>query len=184
LAVTGMTVAAFAAVPSGAALAGTGGSGYSPTPVSSSASKPVVASNRAKLLRNGKAAAPANAPRRVQKMIWAVNKIQNKPYVYGGGHGSIRDRGYDCSGAVSYALHYGRILDGDPRDAVGFFTWGRRGRGKWVTVYANGSHAYIVIAGLRLDTSSIGDANTESGPRWRKARRDPSSFRSRHWRGL
>ncbi len=185
LALTGMTVAAFAGLPSGAALAGTGGSGYSPTPVSSSTTKPVVAGNRAKLLRSGKAAAPANAPLRVQKMIWAANKIQNKPYVYGGGHGTFpKDRGYDCSGAVSYALYYGRILDGDPRDAVGFFIWGRRGRGKWVTVYANGSHAYMVIAGLRLDTSSINDANTESGPRWRKARRDPSSFRVRHWPGL
>ena len=180
LAVTGMTVAAFAALPSGAALAGTGGSGYSPTPVSSSATKPVVAGNRAKLMRNGKAAAPANAPRRVQKMIWAVNKIQNKPYVYGGGHGAIRDRGYDCSGAVSYALYYGRILDGDPRDAVGFFTWGRRGRGKWVTVYAHGGHMWMKIAGLRFDTTD----RERDGTRWHRDIRSSAGYVVRHPGGI
>ena len=184
LALTGMTIALFAAVPSGAALASTGGSGYSPSTVTTSAAKPVVAGNRAKVQRNGQAAAPANAPLKVQKMIWAANKIQTKPYVYGGGHGTIRDRGYDCSGAVSYALYYAKILDGDPRDAVGFFSWGRGGRGHWVTVYANGEHAFVVIAGLRLDTSAINDPNQSRGPRWRTTSRDTSSFRARHWPGL
>jgi hypothetical protein len=184
LAVTGMTIAMFVAVPSGAALASTGGSGFSPSQVTTSAVKPVVAGNRAKVLRTGQAAAPANAPPKVQKMIWAANKIQAKPYVYGGGHGAIRDRGYDCSGAVSYALYFGGILDGDPRDAVGFFSWGRSGTGSWVTVYANGEHAFVVIAGLRLDTSAISDPNQSRGPRWRKTSRDTSSFRARHWPGL
>lgn len=184
LALTGMTIALFAAVPSGAALASTGGSGYSPSTVTTSAAKPVVTGNRAKVQRNGQAAAPANAPLTVQKMIWAANKIQTKPYVYGGGHGAIRDRGYDCSGAVSYALYYGKILDGDPRDAVGFFAWGRSGSGDWVTVYANGEHAFVVIAGLRLDTSAINDPNQSRGPRWRKTSRDTSSFRARHWPAL
>ena len=185
LAVVALSIAALLALPAGQAAAGTGGSGYDPKTVSSSAAKPVVRGNRAKLLRSGRAAAPANAPRRVKRMIWAVNKIQNKPYIYGGGHGTFpRDRGYDCSGSVSYALYYGKILDGDPRDAVGFFTWGVRGKGRWVTVYANGGHAFMVIAGLRLDTSRMGDPNGESGPRWRRTLRDTSSFRARRWPGL
>ncbi len=180
-----LSVATVLALPASSAFAGTGGSGYSPTAVSKSSTKPVVAGNRAKLMRNGLAAAPANAPKRVQRMIWAANKIQNKPYVYGGGHGTFpKDSGYDCSGMVSYALYYGKILDGDPRDAVGFYTWGRGGKGRWATVYANGSHAFMVIAGLRLDTSRMGDTNGESGPRWRKTLRDTSPFRMRHWRGL
>jgi hypothetical protein len=185
LAITGLTVAMAMAFPPGAAVASSGGSGYSSTPVSNSAGKPVVAGNRAKLLRNGLAAAPANAPAKIQKMIWAANKIQSKPYVYGGGHATFPvDDGYDCSGTVSYALYYGGILDGDPRDSVGFYTWGQQGEGQWLTVYANGSHAFMVIAGLRLDTSSVGDTNGASGPRWRRTLRDTSSFRARSWPGL
>jgi len=200
LAIAGMTMTMMLALPSGAAVAGTGGSSYapsqspsqppsqsppqSPTQPSSSAGK-VVPGNKAKLLRNGLAAAPTNAPEQVKKMIWAANKIQGKPYLYGGGHGTFPiDSGYDCSGTVSYALYYGGILDGAPRDAVGFFTWGQEGPGSWVTVYANGGHAFIVIAGLRLDTSAAGDSGGARGPRWRKTLRDTSSFRARHWPGL
>ena len=165
LAVSSMSIIAVA-VAAAPASAGTGGSGYNPSAPSSSASRPVVPGNKAKLSK-GVAYAPANAPLNVQKMIWASNKIQKMPYVYGGGHGQLPDpRGYDCSGTVSYALKYGGILDGDPRDAVGFFSWGKPGPGQWVTVYASGSHAFMVIAGLRLDTSQMGDpTNTGSGPR-------------------
>jgi hypothetical protein len=167
------------------AYAGTGGTGYNPSAPSSSAAKPVIAGNKAKL-KNGIAYAPANAPENVKKMIWAANKIQKKPYVYGGGHGTFpKDRGYDCSGTVSYALYYGGILDGGPRDSVGFFSWGKAGKGRWVTVYANGGHAFVVIAGLRLDTSRAGDTtNSGRGPRWRSTLRDTSSFRARTWPGL
>jgi hypothetical protein len=181
-----VSVATLATLPAGSAIAGTGGSGYAAATISkSSKRKPIARGNRAKLLRNGRAAAPANAPRRVQRMIWAANKIQNKPYIYGGGHGNFpKDSGYDCSGTVSYALYYGRILDGEPRNAVGFFTWGRPGKGRWVTVYANGGHAFMEIAGLRLDTSRMGDINGERGPRWRRSLRDTSDFRARRWPGL
>ncbi|CAN5554589.1 hypothetical protein BH20ACT18_BH20ACT18_02820 [soil metagenome] len=196
LAIAGLTMTMLLALPSGAALAGTGGSSYAPSKpqppspaapaqTTSPAGKPVVSGNKAKLLRNGLAAAPANAPEQVKKMIWAANKIQSKPYVDGGGHGTFpTDRGYDCSGTVSYALYYGGILDGDPRDAVGFFTWGDEGEGTWVTVYANAGHAFIEIAGLRLDTSAAGDRGRSRGPRWRKTLRDTSSFQARRWPGL
>ncbi len=202
LAIAGMTMTMLLALPSGAAVAATGGSSYapsqpqspSPTPPPSPSQTPaqtsspkgkVVPGDKAKLLRNGLAAAPANAPEQVKKMIWAANKIQSKPYVYGGGHGTFpTDRGYDCSGTVSYALYYGGILDGEPRDSVGFFTWGEEGKGTWVTVYANGGHAFMEIAGLRLDTSAAGDPGGARGPRWRKTLRDTSSFRARRWPGL
>jgi cell wall-associated NlpC family hydrolase len=183
-AVSGLALIAVA-VPAAPAFAGSGGTGYAPSAISDSPDTPTVAGNKAKL-KNGRAYAPANAPANVKKMIWAANKIQKKPYVWGGGHGALPDaRGYDCSGAVSYALKYGGILDGDPRDAVGFFSWGKSGKGQWVTVYANGSHAYVVIAGLRLDTSRAGDTtDSGSGPRWRSTLRDTSSFRARYWPGL
>jgi len=173
------------AVPAAPALAGTGGTGYAPSAASDSPDTPTVAGNKAKL-KGRVAYAPANAPQNVKKMIWAANKIQRKPYVWGGGHGALPDaRGYDCSGAVSYALKYGGILDGDPRDAVGFFSWGKSGKGNWVTVYANGEHAFVVIAGLRLDTSQAGDsANLGRGPRWRSTLRDTGNFRARSWPGL
>jgi cell wall-associated NlpC family hydrolase len=167
------------------ASASTGGTGYAPSAASDDPATPTVPGNKAKL-KGRVAYAPANAPENVKKMIWAANKIQSKPYVYGGGHGVLPDaRGYDCSGTVSYALKYGGILDGDPRDAVGFFSWGKPGKGQWVTVYASGSHAYMVIAGLRLDTSQAGDTrDLGRGPRWRSTLRDTSGFRARYWPGL
>jgi hypothetical protein len=173
-------------VPAAPALgANTGGTGYAPSAISDSPATPTVAGNKAKL-KGRIAYAPANAPEKVKKMIWAVNKIQKQTYFYGGGHGVLPDkRGYDCSGAVSYALKYGGILDGSPRDAVGFGSWGKSGKGDWVTVYWNGGHAFVVIAGLRLDTSQAGDRrNLGRGPRWRSTLRDTSSFRARYWPGL
>jgi hypothetical protein len=181
-AITSLAIAAVLVPAPGSALGQSGGSSYSPTP--STPGKPVVSGNRAKL--KGKVAyAPANAPDPIKKLIWAVNKIQNKPYLYGGGHARVpTDRGYDCSGTVSYALYYAGILDGGPRVAPGFYTWGKAGKGRWLTVYANGGHSYLEVAGLRLDTSRMGDTNGESGPRWRRTLRDTSSFRARSWPGL
>jgi len=126
----------------------------------STSSDPTVAGSKAKLV-DGKAIAPADAPRRVQKVIAAANKIRNKPYKWGGGHGDWKDKGYDCSGAVSYALHGGGFLD-SPLDSTGFMSWGESGVGNWITVYANSGHAYAVIAGLRWDTSDSGG----DGPSW------------------
>jgi len=105
-----------------------------------------------------------------------ANAIRDKPYVWGGGHGSFEASGYDCSGAVSYALHGGGFLD-SPLDSTGFMSWGESGVGNWITVYANSGHAYAVIAGLRWDT--VGDAQG-SGPRWHPALPYPHGFTVRH----
>jgi hypothetical protein len=127
-------------------------------------------------LVNGKAIAPKSAPARVKRVIKYANRIRKKPYVYGGGHGSFKSRGYDCSGAVSYALRGGRFIS-RPMASTGFMNWKKPGKGKWITVYSNPSHAYMVVAGLRFDT-----ANTAgSGPRWSKSLRSTSGrFRARH----
>jgi cell wall-associated NlpC family hydrolase len=127
------------------------------------------------VLRDGIAYAPADAPIEVQRAIWAANKLRSKPYVYGGGHQSFRSRGYDCSGTVSYALHAAGLLD-SPLDSGSFMQWGERGRGAWITVYTNPGHAFVMIAGLRLDTSGVG----ERGPRWRPEARSTRGFKARH----
>ena len=125
------------------------------------------------------AVAPAGAPPQVVAAIAAANRITRKPYRYGGGHGRFRDSGYDCSGAVSFVLHGAGLLR-RTRDSRGLMSWGERGRGRWITVYANRGHAYLVIAGLRFDTSGRG----ERGPRWRPERRSPRRYRARHVEGL
>jgi peptidoglycan hydrolase-like protein with peptidoglycan-binding domain len=122
---------------------------------------------------------PAGAPRQVTDAIAAANRITDMPYRYGGGHGSFDDSGYDCSGTVSYALHGAGLL-GAPRASSGLTTFGRAGAGRWISVYANAGHAYIVIAGLRLDTSGSGG----EGPRWHPAPRDASGYVVRHPAGL
>ena len=125
------------------------------------------------------ALAPASAPQPVKDAIAAANRITRKPYRYGGGHGSFEDSGYDCSGAISYALRGGGLLR-RPLDSTGFMSYGARGKGKWITVYAHGGHAYVVIAGLRFDTSGRG----EEGPRWRPEPRSPRGYTVRHPKGL
>lgn len=126
------------------------------------------------------AVAPADAPQQVKDAIAAANQIVGKPYKYGGGHGSWQDSGYDCSGTVSYALHGAGLLD-RPEASGDLESWGVRGKGAWITVYANGGHAYAVIAGLRLDTS--GD-RSGTGPRWHTDMRSGSGYVVRHWSGL
>jgi peptidoglycan hydrolase-like protein with peptidoglycan-binding domain len=125
------------------------------------------------------AIAPDSAPQEVKDAVTAANAITTKPYKYGGGHGKWEDSGYDCSGAVSYALHGGGLLD-KPLDSTGFESWGGAGKGQWITVYANSGHAYAIIAGLRFDTSG----NGEDGPRWRKEARSPSGYVARHPTGF
>jgi peptidoglycan hydrolase-like protein with peptidoglycan-binding domain len=126
------------------------------------------------------AIAPSDAPQQVQDAIAAANKIVGKPYKYGGGHGQWNDSGYDCSGTVSYALHGAGLLS-RPMASGDLESWGTNGRGAWITVYANGGHAYAVIAGLRLDTS--GDASG-TGPRWHTDLRSGSGYVARHYTGL
>ncbi|MGH2945746.1 MAG: peptidoglycan-binding protein [Solirubrobacteraceae bacterium] len=135
---------------------------------------------RARLSADGRTAvSPPGAPPQVREAIEAANRITRKPYRYGGGHGRFRDSGYDCSGAVSYALHGAGLLD-RPLDSSGLMSWARRGRGDWITVYAHGGHAYVVIAGLRFDTSG----RDEKGPRWRPERRSTRGYVARHPAGL
>jgi hypothetical protein len=127
----------------------------------------------------GVAYPPPGAPRAVARAIRAGNRLQDKPYLYGGGHRSFRSLAYDCSGAVSYALHAGRLLPA-PLDSGSLMSWGLPGAGAWISVYANPGHTYVVIAGLRLDTSGTGGR----GPRWQLDQRDPAGFVARHPAGL
>jgi cell wall-associated NlpC family hydrolase len=146
---------------------------YEPEPVPTEPSEPgtepseegaTAVAGRATLIA-GRAVAPANAPLAVRQVIAAANRIRTTPYIWGGGHGRWYDRGYDCSGAVSFALHGGRLM-AMPLTSGSMTTWGAPGRGRWITIYANAAHAYAVIAGLRWDTA--GDEN-ESGPRWHES---------------
>ncbi|HEY4280894.1 MAG TPA: peptidoglycan-binding domain-containing protein [Conexibacter sp.] len=132
---------------------------------------------RAKLLSNGLAVAPSDAPQEVKDVIDAGNQIATMPYIYGGGHGSWRDRGYDCSGSVSFALHGGGMLDSS-MPSGGFEGWGQSGRGQWITIYANGGHMYMTVAGLRFDTSGADPS------RWQSDMRDNSGFVVRHPTGF
>lgn len=131
---------------------------------------------------NGVAVPPAGAPPEVVGMINAANSISGKPYKWGGGHGSFSDIGYDCSGSVSFALHGGGLLR-SPLDSSSFMSWGRAGTGKWVTVYTNPGHAFMVIAGLRFDTgfrdNTVRGIHPGSGPRWGR-KRSTAGFSARH----
>ncbi|MDX6582050.1 MAG: hypothetical protein QOI10_1234 [Solirubrobacterales bacterium] len=122
---------------------------------------------------DGTATAPADAPQAVKDAIAAGNQITNTAYLYGGGHGSFDSPGgYDCSGSVSFALHGGGLLSA-PLDSTGFMTWGDPGPGQWITVYSNPGHAYMVIAGIRFDTSG-------APPRWQPALSDNTGFVATH----
>jgi hypothetical protein len=187
------------AAPVGAlASAPTGGASYAPPPPPPPppgdpsavvpGPQPIVPGVQAVLLPDGTAAAPADAPPQVQAAVWAANTIQKLPYRYGGGHASFLSRGYDCSGTVSFALNAAGLLK-RPRDSSGFMRYGARGPGQWFTIYTNPGHAYMVIAGLRLDTSSAGAPLARGtapgkGPRWRATGRPVAGYKVRHPRGF
>lgn len=128
------------------------------------AAEPTAPAGKA-ILVHGRAIPPADAPPVVRRVIAAANEIRTKPYIWGGGHGRWWDSGYDCSGAVSFALHGGELLS-SPLPSGPMEAWGKPGRGRWITVYANGGHAYAVIAGLRWDTAGVTHG---TGPRWHKS---------------
>jgi cell wall-associated NlpC family hydrolase len=153
--------------------ASTGGFSSEPPP----ATAPVA--NAAMSYDRRTALAPAGAPQEVFEAVAAANRITRKPYKWGGGHGRWNDTGFDCSGTVSYVLHAAGLLD-TARDSSGLMSYGERGKGRWITVYAHGAHAYIVIAGLRFDTSGRG----EEGPRWRLEPRSGRRYVKRHPSGL
>ncbi|MGI8801317.1 MAG: peptidoglycan-binding domain-containing protein [Solirubrobacteraceae bacterium] len=139
----------------------------------------VAPGEKATVGADGLAVAPASAPPVVQAIIAAGNRIATKPYIYGGGHGSWEDAGYDCSGSVSYALHGARLLSA-PLVSGDFMGWGSPGPGRWVTTYANAGHMYMVIAGLRFDTSGQRGAGT----RWQAEMRSSAGLTARHPDGL
>ncbi|HVY96842.1 MAG TPA: hypothetical protein VHA54_07775 [Solirubrobacterales bacterium] len=135
---------------------------------------PLTPGQEAQVISESEASAPASAPAAVQAVISAGNAIATTPYVWGGGHGSFESSGYDCSGAVSYALHGGGFLE-SPLDSTGLETWGEPGPGRWITVYANAEHAWMVVAGIAFDT--VGGP----GPRWHDPWVDsPEGFIARH----
>jgi peptidoglycan hydrolase CwlO-like protein len=122
---------------------------------------------------------PAGAPAAIAQVIAAGNAIATLPYVWGGGHGSFHDSGYDCSGSVSYALAAAGLLS-SPLDSTGFESWGDPGPGQWITVYANAGHAFMVVAGWRFDTVAL----AAGGTRWSQSMTDTSGYVARHPPGL
>ena len=172
--------ALFALAGAASAAAQTGGSAApgapsgSPVPSAATGGK----FHKAKLIRKrGRAIAPAGTPAAVVNAIAAGNAIHKRPYVWGGGHASFDSWGYDCSGAVSYVLHAAGLL-ASPLPSGPLMSWGLPGRARWITVMANESHTYAVIAGLRFDTSSYGSGG--NGPRWRWTKRKAHGFAVRH----
>jgi peptidoglycan hydrolase-like protein with peptidoglycan-binding domain len=135
--------------------------------------------DRAQVGPDGLAIAPASAPDQVKAIIAAGNVIAKKPYKYGGGHGQWNDSGYDCSGSVSYALHGAGLLD-SALTSGDFTQWGDPGPGQWVTIYGKASHAYMVVAGLRFDTSG----RTNNGTRWQADMRSSAGYIATHPPGL
>jgi hypothetical protein len=142
---------------------------------------PTVPGDRA-IVKGGIAYAPANAPEAVKRAIWASNYIIRKPYVWGGGHGSFYEDGYDCSGSVSFLLHHAGVLTSPvpSRELQGF---GEPGRGRWITVYARNGHVFATVAGLRFDTTG---PTGDEGPRWRTDGRYDGGwgFAPRHPQGM
>jgi len=169
-----LALVAIAALLPAPAIADTPGGVASTTPETTTPTGPPGKA----MLVNGRAIPPVNAPAAVKKVIAAANKIRTKPYIYGGGHARWWDAGYDCSGAVSFALRGANLID-TPMPSGSLAGWGSPGKGRWITVYANGGHAYAVIAGLRWDTA--GNARG-TGPRWYKSTQAAASgpFTARH----
>jgi hypothetical protein len=169
------TALAFTVLLPAGAEAGCKGGGLTPAAIDMCTPTP-----KARLLSNGMLVPPKSAPNRVKRVIAFANRIRTKPYVWGGGHRRWWDRGYDCSGSVSYALHGGRFL-GSPLPSGPLARWGMGGTGRWITVYTNPGHAYAVIAGYRWDTS--GDSRG-SGPRWHEDLRSARGYVARHPAGF
>ena len=149
------------------------------TPPAEDARQWIQSGRGAWLDNSGLARPPANAPAAIKRVIYAGNSVARAPYLWGGGHGQWRDKGYDCSGSVSYALAAGGMLSAS-RTSGQLMRWGSRGAGRWLTVYAQEGHVFMVVAGLRFDTSG---ART-SGSRWQLAPRSAAGYRVRHWPGL
>ena len=137
-------------------------------------------SGKTALIRNGIAYAPRNAPAAVKKAIAAGNRLQGKPYKWGGGHTKSHDSGYDCSGTTSYVLREAGLLRGS-LTSKGYFNYGKKGEGEWITLYIRNGHVFMTVAGLRLDT---GGGSSSTGPQWKTATRGAKGHAMRHPSGL
>ncbi|HTE59175.1 MAG TPA: hypothetical protein VK631_02430 [Solirubrobacteraceae bacterium] len=135
--------------------------------------------DQATALPNGIALPPLEAPEAVRQMIEAGNVIARAPYLWGGGHGKWVDKGYDCSGSVSFVLAAAGYLEA-PLASGPLMSWGEPGRGKWVTIYSHEGHVWMVVAGIRFDTSGA----RETGSRWQNGMRSTAGFVARHPAGL
>lgn len=135
---------------------------------------------RTALLKNGIAYAPRNAPLAVKRAIAAGNRLQGKPYKWGGGHAIHHDSGYDCSGTASYVLREAGLLRGS-LPSSGYFRYGKKGEGRWITIYIRKGHVFLTVAGLRLDTGGPG---ARTGPRWKPETRQSIGHVMRHPPGL
>jgi peptidoglycan hydrolase-like protein with peptidoglycan-binding domain len=150
----------------------TGGASFAPAPVTHTSPAPRITPGAKAKLVGGLAVAPASAPPAVQRVIAAANKIATTPYIYGGGHASFNDSGYDCSGSTGYALHGGGLLS-STEDSTEFESYGSSGAGKWITLWANSGHVYMQIAGLWFDTAAQSSSNRND--RWSTSRVDGAS---------
>jgi hypothetical protein len=135
--------------------------------------------SQATALPNGIALPPLEAPEPVRQMIEAGNVIARSPYLWGGGHGKWVDKGYDCSGSVSFVLAAAGYLEA-PLASGPLMSWGAPGPGKWVTIYAHDGHTFMEVAGIRFDTSGA----RETGSRWQNGTRSTAGFVARHPPGL
>lgn len=132
----------------------------------------LTAGQVARIQPDGSAIAPRDAPLPVKLAIAAGNLIHTLPYPEPDQHyGTLAQLwpAYDCSGATSLVLYAAGLLGPTPLDSTELESYGQPGPGRWITVYANSAHAWIVIAGIALDTADYGGAPVPagSGPRWR-----------------
>jgi cell wall-associated NlpC family hydrolase len=144
------------------------------------AQKRAGTADKVQLLDDGTAVAPLGAPDEVQSIVAAANAIAKFPYIWGGGHGSFVARGYDCSGSLNYAFKAAGLVNTTMVSGE-YAKWGDSGPGKWVTIYANGGHVFMVVGGVRYDTSF---RDGPRGTRWQTAKRSLAGFEVRHPPGL
>jgi hypothetical protein len=140
-----------------------------------------ASASQATLTAGGLAVPPIDAPAAVQAVIAAGNQIARLPYHWGGGHMTYEDTGYDCSGSISYVFAAAHLL-GQTVTSGELTNYGQPGPGKWITVFANAGHTFMIVAGLRFDTVAL----AETGSRWSNRRPDEnlSAFSIRHPAGL
>jgi hypothetical protein len=139
----------------------------------------IPAGDGATLTPNGLAFAPLDAPAAVQAVVQAGNQIARLPYRYGGGHATWIDTAYDCSASISFAFAAAGLIAA-PMVSGDLARWGDPGPGRWITVYANGGHAFMEVAGLRFDTGGL----VATGSRWQASSRPTAGFAVRHPPGL